>query len=253
MRSLRALLILSVTLGGLVLPAQAVSGEGEPERLSVYWSPRVQQWSGQIIQEAHHRGIDPDFLASLVWMESRGDAHAVGPVGAVGLMQIMPSEAGYSWRPTTAELLNPDTNLFWGTRTLATVLGQGEGDVFNALAAYNGGWEQIQYRGPKYFATTIMRDYAQAVALRHGLRSERWQAVFAVATPTIHGPIWVADSAREDVYFYSRQNWVPEGYPLIPTALAPTAIVGQFENENGELKTVGVWYHRVEENVWLGQ
>jgi len=77
MRPLRLLLItlLMITLGVLVLPTQSVSGEGEPERLSAYWSPRVQRWADQIIQEAHHRGIDPDFLASLVWMESRGDAN----------------------------------------------------------------------------------------------------------------------------------------------------------------------------------
>ncbi|MEA3309204.1 MAG: lytic transglycosylase domain-containing protein [Chloroflexota bacterium] len=253
MKFSRTLLMLIITLGVLISPAQLVSGADEPEALSPYWSPRVRHWAEPIIQAAEQRGIDPDFLASLVWMESRGDSQAVGPVGAIGLMQIMPSEAGYSWRPTTAELLNPDTNLFWGTRTLATVLGQGEGDVFNALAAYNGGWEQIQYRGPKYFATTIMRDYAQAVAQQRGLQGRRWQAIFAVATPTIHGPIWVADAARDDVYFYGRQNWVPEGHPLIPTSLAPTAIVGRFKNENGEEQTIGLWYYYVAENVWLGQ
>ena len=215
--------------------------------------PAYSTGSTPIVQEAQHRNLDPDFLASLVWMESRGDSQAVGPVGAIGLMQIMPSEEGYSWRPTRAELLNPATNLFWGTRTLSTVLGQGEGDVFNALAAYNGGWDQIQYRGPKFFATTIMRDYAHAVAKRLGLRDNRWQAVFAVATPTIQGPIWIADSTQEDVYFYSSQNWVPEGYPLIPIAVAPAAELGQFENKNGELQTIGIWYYRVATDEWLGQ
>ena len=184
------------------VPVKSVSAEAPSSApaLSTYWSPRVRQWEGLIIQEAERRGLDPDFLASLLWMESRGDAQAIGPVGSVGLMQVMPKEAGFSWRPTRAELLNPATNLFWGTRTLSTVIHQGNGDVFNALAAYNGGWEQIMYRAPKYFATTILRDYVNAVVLRHGLRGQgEWRAIFAVVTSEIGGPIRVADSTREDV------------------------------------------------------
>jgi hypothetical protein len=165
----------------------------------------------------------------------------------------MPSEAGFSWRPSRAELMDPATNLFWGTRTLATVLHQGEGDVFNALAAYNGGWDQIQYRGPKHFATTILRDYAHAVAERRGLKPyEQWIAVFAVASPEIHGPIWIADSRRDDVYFYSDENWIPEGYPLIPQNVPQTAIVAEVaDEEEGTPYAVGLWLLRVEDGTWV--
>lgn len=220
--------------------------------ISTYWSPKVRQWGPMIVEEAERRGLDPDFLASLVWMESRGDSQAIGPVGSVGLMQIMPSETGFSWRPSRAELLNPTTNLFWGTRTLATVIHQGNGDVFNALAAYNGGWEQIMYRAPKFFATTILRDYVNAVALRHGLRGQgEWRAMFAVMTPEIVGPIWVADSTREDVFLFGDVNWVPEGYPLIPEGIAPAAIVAQCTNEVGEPYSVGLWFYMVRQDDWF--
>jgi len=220
--------------------------------ISTYWSPKVRQWGPMIVEEAERRGLDPDFLASLVWMESRGDSQAIGPVGSVGLMQIMPSETGFSWRPSRAELLNPATNLFWGTRTLATVIHQGNGDVFNALAAYNGGWEQIMYRAPKFFATTILRDYVNAVALRHGLRGQgEWRAMFAVMTPEIVGPIWVADSTREDVFLFGDVNWVPEGYPLIPEGIAPAAIVAQCTNEAGEPYSVGLWFYMVRQDDWF--
>lgn len=220
--------------------------------LSTYWSPKVRQWGPMILDEAEHRNLDPDFLASLVWMESRGDSQAIGPVGSVGLMQIMPSETGFSWRPSRAELLNPATNLFWGTRTLATVIHQGHGDVFNALAAYNGGWEQIMYRAPKFFATTILRDYVNAVALRHGLRGQgEWRAMFAVMTPEIVGPIWVADSTREDVFLFGDVNWVPEGYPLIPEDVPPTAVVAQCTNDAGEPYSVGLWFFMVRQDNWF--
>ncbi|MCD6285279.1 MAG: transglycosylase SLT domain-containing protein, partial [Anaerolineae bacterium] len=192
------------TRGGAVAASVDSVGGGSlrpsSSDLSRYWSPRVQQWESLIVQEAERRQLDSDLLASLVWMESRGDAVAVGPVGAVGLMQVMPREAGFAWRPTHDELLDPETNLFWGTRTLATVVKQGEGDIFNALAAYNGGWAQIMYRGPKRFATTILQDYAHAVAARHGLDDDGWVAFFAVDQGLIAGPIWVADADRGDVY-----------------------------------------------------
>ena len=238
------------------VPVKSVSAEAPSSApaLSTYWSPRVRQWEGLIIQEAERRGLDPDFLASLLWMESRGDAQAIGPVGSVGLMQVMPKEAGFSWRPTRAELLNPATNLFWGTRTLSTVIHQGNGDVFNAIAAYNGGWEQIMYRAPKYFATTILRDYVNAVVLRHGLRGQgEWRAIFAVVTSEIGGPIRVADSTREDVYLFGDVNWVPEGYPLIPEGTPPTAIVARCTDANGDPYYVGLWFYLARQERWFVQ
>ncbi|MBN1919857.1 MAG: transglycosylase SLT domain-containing protein [Anaerolineae bacterium] len=235
------------------LTADTAFAPASVSELSTYWSPKVRQWGPMILDEAERRGLDPDFLASLVWMESRGDSQAIGPVGSVGLMQIMPSEVPeFYWRPSRAELLNPATNLFWGTRTLATVIHQGNGDVFNALAAYNGGWDQIMYRAPKFFATTILRDYVNAVALRHGLRGQgEWRAMFAVMTPEIGGPIWVADSTREDVFLFGDVNWVPEGYPLIPEDVLPTAIVAQCTNDAGEPYSVGLWFYMVRQDGWF--
>lgn len=252
---LAALLICLAALR--VVPVQAWVGEtetpdGEDPAISSYWHPRVRQWNELIIEEAHRRSLDPDLLASLVWMESRGRSYAVGPVGAVGLTQVMPKEAGFSWRPSREALFDPGINLFWGTRTLATVIGQGEGDIFNALAAYNGGWDQTQYRGPRIFATTIMRDYANAVALRHGLQpQDDWVAIFAVCSPEVRGPIWVADASRDDVYFFSRENWVPQGHSLIPEYVPPTSVVAHCESEDGATYDVGVWLYLDHKDEWI--
>jgi len=241
------------TQGHAMAATEDSEGGLSPQRsssdLAPYWSPRVQQWEFLIAQEAERRQLDPDFLASLVWMESRGDAVAVGPVGAVGLMQVMPREAGFTWRPTHDELLNPETNLFWGTRTLATVVKQGNGDIFNALAAYNGGWAQIMYRGPKRFATTILQDYAHAVAARHGLDGGGWVAFFAVDRGEIAGPIWIADADRGDVYAFGDVNLTPEGTPLIPGS-APTSLVATCTDEDASC-IVGMWlYHKVSDR-WI--
>lgn len=241
------------TVGGVVAaPENRVGGSPQPSSsdLAPYWSPRVQQWESLIAQEAERRELDPDLLASLVWMESRGDAVAVGPVGAVGLMQVMPREAGFAWRPAHDELLDPETNLFWGTRTLATVVKQGKGDIFNALAAYNGGWEQIMYRGPKRFATTVLQDYARAVAARHGLDGSGWTAFFAVDQDEIVGPIWVADADRGDVYAFGEVNLTPEGVPLIP-GTAPTSLVATCSADEGVSCAVGIWLYHKATDRWI--
>ncbi|MGC9522165.1 MAG: lytic transglycosylase domain-containing protein [Anaerolineae bacterium] len=238
-----------IAVGGGRKALAAAAAPAEPD-ISPYWHAKVQRWDTLIAREAERRNLDPDFLAALVWMESRGDARAVGPVGAVGLMQVMSKEAGFSWRPSQEALMDPGTNLFWGTRTLATVIRQGNGDIFNALAAYNGGWEQTMYRGPKRLATTVLRDYAKAVAVREGVEGE-WTAFFAVQEQGIRGPIWVVETDRSDVYFYGDANVTPEGGPLI-LDVPPTAVVARSEDpESGAQFAVGVWICRDEGGAWV--
>lgn len=258
-RSGFVLFLLVVLVVGLAWNCQSVHaavdyGLGKtswPLVLSDIWSWRVKRWEEAIVSTAIDRGLDPDFVASLVWMESRGDPRAVGPVGAVGLMQIMPREAGYSWRPSRETLMDPATNLMWGTRTLAIVVRQSHGDIFNALAAYNGGWAQVMYRGPKIFATTILRDYASAVAARYG-SPLRWMVLFAVVDPGgIRGPIWVADWDRDDVYLYGDFNWVPDGSYLIPD-VRPAAILAMSHAEDtGEPFLIGAWLFDQATHRWL--
>lgn len=227
------------------------SRQSSESRLSSYWSYNIRRWESLIVQEADRRSLDPDFLAALVWQESRGDATAVGPKGAVGLMQVMPKEAGFTWRPSKEALLDPNINVFWGTRTLATVIHQGSGDVFHALAAYNGGWEQTTYRRPRAFAMTILRDYAHAVAYRSGVPG-RWVAYFAVKDAYIRGPIWVADSARQDVYFFGQDNVLPDGALLVPARAATSLVARCVSDDDGMAYDVGIWLYSVEQHTWYG-
>ena len=222
----------------------------EVESLSPYWSSRVLRWGSLILQEANRRKLDPDFVAALIWKESRGDANAVGPVGSVGLMQIMPKEEGFTWRPSREKLLDPYTNVFWGTRTLSTVIHQGDGDVFSALAAYNGGWEKVSSRVPRAFAASILHDYARAVAVRRGVEDD-WVAFFAIQDATLHGPIWVTSSSDAAVSLYGERNVTPEGEALIP-AVAPTAeLAACVDSETGQAYTVGIWLYRPEARQWV--
>ncbi len=95
--------------------------------LSPYWPWAVARWEPIILEEANRRGLDPDFVAAVIWTESLGRPHTRSPAGAVGLMGIMPREAGFSWRPSAEELEDPATNVSWGTRTLSIVIQQRAG------------------------------------------------------------------------------------------------------------------------------
>jgi len=144
--------------------------------LSPYWGPTITQWSDIIARYAGQRGLDPDLVSAIIYEESKGLANQISVVGAAGLMQIMPREAGFSWRPGQAELLIPSVNLFWGTRTFSQIVQQAEGALHRALAAYNGGWEQVDLRAPRVFAAKVLDHYARAIVARSGYDARSMKA-----------------------------------------------------------------------------
>jgi soluble lytic murein transglycosylase len=97
--------------------------------------------------EAARRGVDPWFAAALIRQESNFTPTATSPVGARGLMQVMPgvgrSLAGGSrtWDP--AQLWVPEVNVPLGMRHLATFLGRYPHAEY-ALAAYNAGESRVK-------------------------------------------------------------------------------------------------------------
>jgi hypothetical protein len=144
----------------------------EPALLSPYWGPNIQQWSDYIAILSAAYGFHPDFIAAVIRHESDGDHKVVSYMGAVGLMGIMPAGPGLEWRPSPEELLTPTINLRWGMAILSTIMRQSGGDVYAALAAYNGGWDQISSRGPRDYAAGVLDSFARAVVVRHGLSPE---------------------------------------------------------------------------------
>jgi soluble lytic murein transglycosylase-like protein len=107
--------------------------------------------------------IDPDFIASVIHAESGGNARAVSPKGARGLMQLMPQTAV---KLGVEDSFDPVANVDAGARYLRQLLDQYHGDTVRALAAYNAGSQRVdQYRGvPPYretraYVSRIIRDY----------------------------------------------------------------------------------------------
>ncbi len=82
--------------------------------------------------------IHPLLVLAVITQESGGNPQAVSPVGARGLMQIMPQ---------TAELLgckkeklaDPEENIRCGVQFFAALLTYTKGDLVKALSGYNAG------------------------------------------------------------------------------------------------------------------
>jgi len=120
----------------------------------------VPQYLSAIIYEASEKhGVDPRLVAAVAQRESRFNPFATSPVGAQGVMQLMPSTARYLG---VSNSYDARENVFAGTRYLRTLLDTFDGDLNLTLAAYNAGPGAVRkYRGiPPYRET---RAYVSAV------------------------------------------------------------------------------------------
>jgi soluble lytic murein transglycosylase-like protein len=104
-----------------------------------------------IVDAAGRNGLDPALVLAVIHVESRFDAFAVSKVGALGLMQIVPSTGrelakriGVEWHgPQT--LFDPVANVRLGVAYLKQLRDR-YGDTRMALAAYNWGPGRIDQR-----------------------------------------------------------------------------------------------------------
>ena len=169
-------------------PASNKVQQEQQDVISPIWPATINQWSSYINTLAEMNGLDPDFVAAIVHEESNGDAQAISRVGAVGLMGVMPSGPGLEWRPATVELADPLTNLRWGVAIIAEIIRQSGGDIFAALAAYAGGWDQVESRVPREYAARVLHYYGRAVAARNQISPEI-AAQWTIAIEIRHGHV----------------------------------------------------------------
>ncbi len=209
-RSAKVLLVCTLLCTLLLLSTQAQAARTAPglsksapvlQPLAPTWDPTIRQWATQIALVANEYGLDADLIAAVVREESHGDPHVVSYMGAVGLMGVMPRGPGFEFRPSAEALKLPNTNLHWGAAILADIIRQSGGDLYAALAAYNGGWELAETRVPRLYASSVLHYYGRAVAARSGISPDiamRW--TLAIEMRRGHVPVGYAspgDSAAE--------------------------------------------------------
>ena len=210
--TLRAILDAQTSFGGQGLPGMVADLEGggsDPDRSAeaVYGSgdvdpnpggagmfgdaaENIEQLIIRVAQETHGRpGVGRAglsvvqwraLLQALIWQESRFSIGARSPVGAFGLTQIMPGTASdLGINPEYYD--SPYLQVEGGARYLAAQLTTFDGNVVNALAAYNAGPGRVfEYGGVPPFKET--QHYIRVIPERYNLYLARIGGIEALGT-----------------------------------------------------------------------
>ena len=174
------------------IPAAAkLAQEWQWDEIAIFTIAKVKYWddvelrfplsyADQIRQNAMQQDLDPAILFGLIRRESAFNKDARSPVGARGLMQIMPQtgrqiakDLNERWQGKNS-LFNPVKNLKYGAYYYQKLLNQFNGHYALALAAYNAGphrvkkwlpdetipadiWiETIPFRETREYVTTVL-------------------------------------------------------------------------------------------------
>ena len=117
-----------------------------------------------IFRAGEQAGVDPRFIHAVIKQESRYNPKAVSPVGAEGLMQMMP---GTAKRFGLKDPFDPKANVEAGTKYLKWLLKRFNGDVSLALAGYNAGEGSVdKYKGVPPFNET--QNYVKKIVGNYG-------------------------------------------------------------------------------------
>ncbi len=111
-------------------------------------SDKVKSIAPMVRRSARKNKIPEDLIYGIIWVESRFNTRATSPVGARGLMQLMPLTARYlaeciEWRGRVNSF-SPKFNVAAGSYYIARLINQFKGDENIALAAYNAGPTKVR-------------------------------------------------------------------------------------------------------------
>ena len=167
-----------------------------------------------IIASSDYLGVDPLFVLSVMRAESRYRQNARSPVGARGLLQIMPytakniaAEISDSSYATDLDLFEPKANIIYGSFYLSKLTNMYKGNFYLALAAYNAGpakvneWidscadcstiefiESIPFQETRKYVKKITRYYAQYLRIYRKVLAPDYHPDLSYSTS--YGPIY---------------------------------------------------------------
>ncbi|MEB4802069.1 lytic transglycosylase domain-containing protein [Acinetobacter soli] len=137
-------------------------GASEASVLPSY-SKNVNAFDHIIRQAAQRHGVSEGLIKAVMHTESGFNIRARSPVGAQGLMQLMPATAK---RFNVSNVFDPEQNIFGGAQYLSWLMKRFNGNMQLVLAAYNAGEGNVdKYGGIPPFRET--QDYVKRVTSRY--------------------------------------------------------------------------------------
>jgi len=125
-------------------------------------------YSDLVLPDADSNRFDPLFVFSVIRQESLFEGFVKSSAGARGLMQVIPStgaqivsQLGWPVNYTDDDLYRPDVSIAFGTHYLGNNRDLLGGDLYAALAAYNGGpgnaieWRDLGQGDPDLFLESV--------------------------------------------------------------------------------------------------
>jgi len=157
-----------------VVPGKAQKAAIPSKKVRLY-AAKIQQVNGNIseavatkiaqrmLEKSEQYGVDPRLVFALVTQESGFNPHAVSPVGAQGLGQLMPATARSLGVKDAFDITD---NLDGTVHYLSGLMDTFHGNSQSALAAYNAGPGNVQrYGGVPPFPET--QNYVQTISAHY--------------------------------------------------------------------------------------
>jgi soluble lytic murein transglycosylase-like protein len=149
--------------------AKSISPPSSPAEPHAHYRALVER-------EAAQDGLAPEIAEAVMAVESGYNPDAIGGVGEIGLMQILPSTARMlGFAGTNADLAMPATNIHYGVTYLAQAWRLAGGDLCTAVMKYRAGHGESRF-------SFLSVNYCVAVRSKLAARGYRVTGSVPVAT-----------------------------------------------------------------------
>ena len=117
--------------------------------IAIFFLVFPKKYEAYIAEYSYQYGLDKYLVASVINIESGYDSQSVSKVGALGLMQILPSTAfdiadRMNIKIVKDDLFDVKTNIKIGCFYLSYLIEMFDGNIDNALCAYNWGLSNVK-------------------------------------------------------------------------------------------------------------
>ena len=123
-----------------------------------------------LVKEGRRARVEPDILLAVMLVENPWiNPSAVSPVGARGLMQIMPGHRG-QWKACPNSLDGIESNICYGAQIFRSYLNETHGSVETALLHYNGCVHGTNTPNCRDYPAAVFARAGKATLMRHSQR-----------------------------------------------------------------------------------